>query len=617
MKYSYGTSGFRFHHTIIESISTKIGHVVSALSGDNHCPYGIMITASHNPYQDNGVKIINHKGEMIDEAEEKLITDYVNGYEEHDFKIKNMKPPEIFIGYDTRASSPTICKLIISGCKELSKSCIIHNCQFVSTPELHYDLYKYNTQTSESYIHRLNNICDKLNLPTGIICDCANGIGSKVLTELNCNVERIKLINTDCENFKVLNHKSGSDYVVNEKCIPSDEKQDNTLYVSLDGDADRVVFYYTSENNFYLLNGDKISALIAYYISQKVSNLNNIAVIHTGYSNDAFIKFIHSMGIKTVCTSTGVKNLHHEALKYDISIYFESNGHGTVLFNKKYPELSELQEFFHPTIGDGIMDMLAVIYILQEMEMEIDDWNDFYQNNPYKLFKMEVNDKSYFETTKDEVTLTKPEKLQNYIHTICKDGTRAFVRPSGTENYLRVYVESDSIYKVNMVSNHIEKFIKKNYQENEFEKNNTIFEISHLSKDDYHSNYFHLLKQLTEIDPNDMSIDTFCKFVEKLNENHIIKLIKIKESQKVVGSITVLIEEKLIHNFGRVAHIEDVVVDESMRGFGLGKKLLEIAESECYECYKIILDCSDDNIKFYEKCGYEWKGNEMAKYTTG
>ena len=109
---------------------------------------------------------------------------------------------------------------------------------------------------------------------------------------------------------------------------------------------------------------------------------------------------------------------------------------------------------------------------------------------------MEVSDKSYFKTTKDEVTLTKPKKLQNYIHTICKDGTRAFVRPSGTENYLRVYVESDSICKVNMVSDRIEKFIKKNYQENEFEKNNTIFEISHLSKDDYHSNYFHLLKQL-------------------------------------------------------------------------------------------------------------------------
>ena len=89
----------------------------------------------------------------------------------------------------------------------------------------------------------------------------------------------------------------------------------------------------------------------------------------------------------------------------------------------------------------------------------------------------------------------------------------------------------------------------------------------------------------------------------------------MKDSKKIVGSITVLIEEKLIHNYSKVAHIEDVVVDESMRGFGLGKKLLEIAESECDGCYKIILDCSNENVKFYEKCGYEWKGNEMARYT--
>ena len=51
-----------------------------------------------------------------------------------------------------------------------------------------------------------------------------------------------------------------------------------------------------------------------------------------------------------------------------------------------------------------------------------------------------------------------------------------------------------------------------------------------------------------------------------------------------------------------------------MRGYGLGKKLLETAKSECDGCYKIILDCSNENVDFYKKCGYEWKGNEMALY---
>ena len=73
-------------------------------------------------------------------------------------------------------------------------------------------------------------------------------------------------------------------------------------------------------------------------------------------------------------------------------------------------------------------------------------------------------------------------------------------------------------------------------------------------------------------------------------------------------------ETKLIHNFGRVAHIEDVVVDKSMQGYGLGKKLLEIAKKESKDCYKIILDCSSENVGFYKKCGFEWKGNQLALY---
>ena len=616
MKYNYGTSGFRFHHSVIEAIAVKIGNVIGILSGFYKKPYGIMITASHNPHEDNGVKIVNADGEMINTAEENMITDYVNNNNTCVFDM-NMKIPEIFVGYDTRKSSPKICELIVSGIIELHNESIIHNLYVVTTPELHYAMYAHSNQTG-TYLDNLYGIIKHIKHPN-IICDCANGVGTNVLTELNSKVERLNLINIDIQNHTLLNEKSGSDYVVNQQCIPYEVEENNRLYASLDGDADRVVFYYQeNKDNFHLLNGDKISALIAAYMANVMDNVSNIAVIHTGYSNKAFLEFIHSLGIHTVCTATGVKNLHAEALKYDISIYFESNGHGTVLFNKSYPELHDLQKFFHPTIGDGIMDMFAVLFILQEMKLRTEDWKDFYTEYPYSLFKMEVENKDEFITTEDELRLTKPETLQIYIDSVCDDNTRAFVRPSGTENYLRVYVESGSVEMVEEVKMKLSKFIKRTYKKTIFEKNGTSFEISDLSNDDYHSNYFCLLQQLTAIDPNKMKYETFCKFVEKLDETHIIKLIKKKDSQKdsqkVVGSITILIEEKLIHNFGKVAHIEDVVVDESMRGFGLGKKLLEIAQSECSECYKIILDCSNENVKFYEKCGYEWKGNQLALY---
>ena len=78
MNYNYGISGFRYHHTIIETIATRIGTIVAYLSSLHKTAYGIMITASHNSHEDNGVKIVNNKGEMINSEDECIISCYVN-----------------------------------------------------------------------------------------------------------------------------------------------------------------------------------------------------------------------------------------------------------------------------------------------------------------------------------------------------------------------------------------------------------------------------------------------------------------------------------------------------------------------------------------------------------
>lgn len=137
--------------------------------------------------------------------------------------------------------------------------------------------------------------------------------------------------------------------------------------------------------------------------------------------------------------------------------------------------------------------------------------------------------------------------------------------------------------------------------------------ISDLCKEDYHSNYLNLLTQLTTINPELITSSDFSSFVERLHKGHIIKVIR-NETNLIVGSVTILIEDKLIHNFGKVGHIEDVVIEKTMRGKGVGKLLIKVAEKECVECYKIILDCSDENVGFYEKCGYKKNGNQMSLY---
>jgi glucosamine-phosphate N-acetyltransferase len=138
-------------------------------------------------------------------------------------------------------------------------------------------------------------------------------------------------------------------------------------------------------------------------------------------------------------------------------------------------------------------------------------------------------------------------------------------------------------------------------------------ELRPIEIDDFNTNYFQLLGQLSTIDPNSISKNDFSYFVNKLNENHQIFVAHDIETSKIVGTITVLLECKIIHNMGMVCHIEDVVVDKDMRGLGLGAYLINnaIEYAKARGCYKVILDCSEENVSFYKKCGFEQRGAYM------
>ena len=82
------------------------------------------------------------------------------------------------------------------------------------------------------------------------------------------------------------------------------------------------------------------------------------------------------------------------------------------------------------------------------------------------------------------------------------------------------------------------------------------------------------------------------------NENHIVHVAEL--DGKIVGSTTLLIEQKFIHEGGFVGHIEDVVVKKEFEGQGIGMKLvlslLDVANEK--KCYKTILNCEDTLIPF-------------------
>lgn len=69
----------------------------------------------------------------------------------------------------------------------------------------------------------------------------------------------------------------------------------------------------------------------------------------------------------------------------------------------------------------------------------------------------------------------------------------------------------------------------------------------------------------------------------------------------MVASGTLIVEHKFLRNAGKVGHIEDIAVDPSMKGTGLGKRLVVSLETLARDlgCYKTILDCNEDNIGEY------------------
>lgn len=87
-------------------------------------------------------------------------------------------------------------------------------------------------------------------------------------------------------------------------------------------------------------------------------------------------------------------------------------------------------------------------------------------------------------------------------------------------------------------------------------------------------------------------------------------------SNRIIATATLVIELKFIRSCGKCGHIEDVVVDSSYRGLGLGLQVLEalIAAAKENGCYKIILDCAESNVAFYEKCGLTRKEVQMVRY---
>uniref|UniRef100_A0A0B8RWV2 Phosphoacetylglucosamine mutase n=1 Tax=Philothamnus irregularis TaxID=1899461 RepID=A0A0B8RWV2_9SAUR len=491
----YGTAGFRCKAENLNHVMFRMGLLAVLRSKKTKSTIGVMVTASHNPEEDNGVKLIDPSGEMLAPT-----------WEEHATFLANAEEPQlhcalteicqketvdlqskafVVIGRDTRPSSKELSQSVIDGVSVLGGQ--YQDYGLVTTPQLHYMVRcqnthgTYGTPTVEGYYQKLSKAFLELTIQAasqtdgrgGLKIDCANGIGALKLKEMEPYLPEslaIHLANDGREGK--LNHMCGADFVkVHQKPPVGLQMNPGERCCSLDGDADRIVYYYVdTAGHFHLLDGDKIATLISTFLKElliKAGQTLSFAVIQTAYANGSSTGYLEqTMKVPVHCAKTGVKHLHHKAQEFDIGIYFEANGHGTVLFSKAAEDKIRFQakeekdiqkreaakmlentiDLINQTVGDGFSDMLVIEAILALKNLTIAQWDALYTDLPNRQLKVKVADRRVISTTDAERRAVAPPGLQEKIdHLIQKFKlARAFVRPSGTEDIVRVYAEADS-----------------------------------------------------------------------------------------------------------------------------------------------------------------------------
>lgn len=542
VKLSYGTAGFRADASLLQSTVYRVGILAALRSLKTQSVIGLMITASHNKVSDNGVKIADPNGGMMSQSWEPFADALANAPDPSqllalidDFVTKECisfdggHPAEILLGRDTRPSGKSLLEAAKMGIGSIIGA-VAHDMGVLTTPQLHWMVrarnlgaksteYDYFLQLSHSYRSLVDLSPDKnkvIKLNDRLVVDGANGVGGDKLLVLRdfCNGLAVEVRNTS-RGQGVLNEGVGADFVQKEKVAPSGFGASDVglRCASLDGDADRIVYFIVlpDSNKIDLVDGDKILSLFALFIQEQLNFLNGdeegktcnpycprLGVVQTAYANGASTAFLKNLGLEVVFTSTGVKYLHEKATEYDIGIYFEANGHGTILFSDsilswleaKKKELAstwkgdELGFHFHclfpgsekqkavlrllavsklinQAVGDALSGLLLVEAILVHSGGSVHKWNELYRDLPSRQLKVKVVDRTAVVTANAETVVVQPAGIQEAINveTAKYRQGRCFIRPSGTEDVIRIYAEAATQEEADSLANSVAKIV--------------------------------------------------------------------------------------------------------------------------------------------------------------
>jgi phosphoglucosamine mutase len=249
-----------------------------------------------------------------------------------------------------------------------------------------------------------------------IVLDCANGSGyflaPLIFKELGAEVIKIA-VEPDGIN---INHKCGATYP--EKMSKAVIANNADVGIALDGDADRVIF---CDSNGKVVDGDKILAMCAIDMHNH-GNLEDDTLVVTTMSNIGLHIAMKEHGIKTVTTDVGDRYVIESMRENGYNLGGEQSGH--IIFGD------------FGTTGDGIVSALNVLALMHTSGESLEELATCMKRYPQQLVSLPVKEKRPLEE------LTKLNKEIYKCHTELGDQGRTVIRYSGTENKIRVLVES-------------------------------------------------------------------------------------------------------------------------------------------------------------------------------
>ena len=357
---------------------------LSLLLSNNGKKGGAMISASHNPIEDNGIKFFDEKGFKLREEDEE--------------KIEKLMKEEI--------------KLPIGrGGKVI-----------------------YFNEAKAIYIKTIIEK-NKLNLNgLKIALDLAYGATTTVAPEIFSNLNSSLTLFNEKPDGEKINVGCGS---TNPEFLSRKIKDNGfDLGFSFDGDGDRVIAF---DENGEVFDGDMIMFILAKYL--KIPS-----IVITVMSNFGLKVLLKKYGIKFYEVPVGDRNVLYKMIEVNASLGGEQSGHIIYL-----PQSNT---------GDGIITSLLLLKVLVEQNKPLSELNKEFIKYPQILRNVKVNDKKAI--MKDEMFFREVNLWNEKLN----GKGRVLVRPSGTENLIRIMVEGEEEKEILEIVDYLEDLLKKRLTQN-------------------------------------------------------------------------------------------------------------------------------------------------------